>query len=138
MRADRPNDTREYDLALIRGRLDDGRTTLNRALDVARDEWIGDFRADGSGHFFFGGYANAVQVDTRSWVEPGEGLVLVTDGQGARLAEVRLPGPRQVSVSRLVPGPGGKVYFGGLYDAPITHTPMDQRSDKRMLGVVKF
>jgi hypothetical protein len=138
LKSDRPNDTTEWDLVLMRGRLEDGALSLHRTLHVSREDWLHDFRVDARGHCYFAGTTDFVQVDTNSWIEPGKGLLLKTDENGERLGLLELTGPRHVAVTHLALRPDGTLQFGGTSDGPLTHTPLDAWFNETVLGLASF
>lgn len=135
---DLPNDTTEWDLILMRVRPEDGSLLLYRVVDLSREDLAYDFQVDKEGRAWFAGLSDFLQVDTNSWVEFGQGMLLRTDAQGERVESLLLKGPRQVIVERLAFGPDGAVRFAGTFDGPITHTDDEDPSlgfDHVMLGV---
>ncbi|WP_257451598.1 hypothetical protein [Archangium lipolyticum] len=138
LKSDRPNDTLEWDLVLMRGRLEDGALSLHRTLDISREDWLHDFRVDARGHCYFAGTTDFVQVDTNSWVEPGKGLLLKTDENGEQLGRLELTGTRHVQVTHLAFRPDGTLQFGGTTDGPLTHTPLDEWFNETVLGFASF
>ncbi|MCY1079250.1 hypothetical protein [Archangium lansingense] len=135
LKSDRPNDTTEWDLVLMRGRMEDGALSLHRTLDISREDWLHDFRIDAHGHCYFAGTTDFVQADTNSWIEPGKGLLLKTDENGDQLGLLTLTGPRHVEVTHLAFRPDGTIQFGGTSDGPLTHTPLDEWFNETVLGV---
>jgi hypothetical protein len=135
---DRPNDTTEWDLILMRAHMEDGTLLHHRVVDFAREDLPYDFQVDVEGRAWFAGVTDFLQVDTNSWMESGQGMLLRMDAQGERVESLLLKGPRQVIVERLAFAPDGSVRFAGTYDGPITHTDDEDPSlgfDRVMLGV---
>lgn len=135
---DRPNDTLEHELLLLRGRMEDGTQTLARVMDVSREDYLEDFKVDEQGACYFAGITDALQVDTNSVVEYGQGLILRTSADGEEREVLRLPGPRHVRVRRIALAPGGGVVFAGTFDEFITHTPKEEQWQRTMLGFHRF
>ncbi|MBZ4423142.1 hypothetical protein [Myxococcus sp. RHSTA-1-4] len=138
LKHDRPNDTTEWDLVLMRARLEAGTLLQHRVIDVAREDLAYDFQVDAQGRVWFAGVSDFLQVDTNSLVEFGQGLLLRTDVQGERTESLLLKGPRHVTVRRLALHPDGTLRFAGTFDGPITHTGDEDPSlgfSHVMLGV---
>ncbi|WP_437995426.1 hypothetical protein WMF26_29505 [Sorangium sp. So ce185] len=135
---DRPNDTTEWDLILMRAHMEDWTLLHHRVIDFAREDLPYDFQVDVEGRAWFAGVTDFLQVDTNSWTESGQGMLLRMDAQGERVESLLLKGPRQVIVERLAFAPDRSVRFAGTYDGPITHTDDNDPSlgfDHVMLGV---
>lgn len=135
---DRPNDTLESELLLFRGGMEDGVQSLDRVLDVSREDALEDFKVDAEGACYLAGITDALQVDTNSLVEDGKGLILRTGVEGGERQVLTLPGPRNVVVQRIALTPDGGVVFAGTFDGPITHTPAGEGHQKTMLGFHRF
>ncbi|XXF76259.1 hypothetical protein P2318_24815 [Myxococcaceae bacterium GXIMD 01537] len=135
---DRPNDTLESEFLLLRGNLKEGAQTLARVMDVSREDYLEDFKMDARGACYFAGITDALQADSNSVVEYGQGIIMKTSEDGVEREVLRLPGPRHVRVRRIALAPQGGVVFAGTFDGFITHTPKNEQHQRTMLGYHRF
>jgi len=74
---DAPNRTMEWDIAMMRGRVDDASALEYRTIDLSRDDFGWAMAAAPDGRLIVGERTDYVQVDTNSEVENGKGLLLL-------------------------------------------------------------
>ena len=98
---DTPNQTMEWDIAMMRGRVDEASPLEYRTIDLARDDFGWALAKAPDGRLIVGGRTNYVQVDTNSEVENGKGLLLTLGPDLSRQAVLELPMPRDVQVRAL-------------------------------------
>ena len=103
---DAPNRTMEWDIAMMRGRVDEASALEYRTIDLARDDFGWALAEAPDGHLVVGGRTDYVQVDTNSEVENGKGLLLtlgpdLTPPGRPRVADAaRRPGARGTAAPR--------------------------------------
>ena len=131
---DRPNRTREWDLFVLRGDLDDGSLESYSPIDLARDDfgWAMAEAADGT--IYIAGRNDYVQVDTNSEVEDGKGLLLALSPDLSERATLSLIGPRDVQLLALRLATDGRLVFAGLRNGPLTHTDRAMHNNEGVLG----
>jgi len=131
---DLPNRTREWDLFVLRGDLNDGSLESYRTLDLARDDfgWAMAEAADGT--IYIAGRNDYVQVDTNSEVEDGKGLLLALAPDLSRRATLSLAGPRDVQLLALRLAADGRLVFAGMRNGPLTHTDRAMYNNEGVLG----
>ncbi|WP_394835032.1 hypothetical protein LVJ94_51895 [Pendulispora rubella] len=132
-----PNHTMEWDLGWFRGNMTDG-TVEAHVIDLQRDDLANACKVDADGNIVFAGVNDFVQVDTNSWVQFGQAFLYAIDSGGNEISRHILRGPRHTGIEAFDGNVQGKVYFGGSYDGPITHTPDTEWAYKAMLGVVSI
>jgi len=119
---DAPNRTMEWDIALMRGRVDATETLEYRTLDLSRDDFGLALAESAQGSLIVGGRTGYVQVDTNSEIEDGKGLLLTLGPELTPQGVLELPGPRDVQVHAVRMLPDGDVVVAGTRDGPLTHT----------------
>lgn len=132
---DAPNRTMEWDVVMMRGRVDEASSLEYRTIDLARDDFGWALAQMPDGRLIVGGRTDYVQVDTNSEVENGKGLLLTLGPDLSRQAVLELPLPRdvQVRVARLPPD--GDVVVAGTRDGPLTHTESSMTHNDGFWGV---
>ncbi len=135
---DLPNRTREWDLFVLRGALDDPSTVSYRTLDLARDDfgWAMAEAADGT--IYLAGRTDYVQVDTNSEVEDGKGLLVALSPDLTRRTTLTLSGPRDVQLQALGLVPDGRLIFAGMRNGPLTHTDPAMTFNEGVLGATRL
>src|SRR5262249_17830391 len=114
-----PNRTMEWDIAVMRGRVDDAAETEDRTFDLARGYFGRALAEKADGHILVAGRADYVQVDTNSEVENGKGLVLTLGPDLDREAVLELPLPRDVQIRAARLLPDGRLVLAGMRDGPL-------------------
>jgi len=132
---DAPNRTMEWDVAVMRGRVDENSTLEYRTLDLSRDDFGWALAPMPDGRIIVGGRTDYVQVDTNSEVENGKGLLLTLEPDLSRGSLLELPLPRDVQVRALHLLPSGDVVLAGTRDGPLTHTPVSETHNDGFWGV---
>jgi hypothetical protein len=132
---DAPNRTMEWDVAMMRGRVDEVSALDYRTIDLARDDFGWALAQTPDGRFIVGGRTDYVQVDTNSEVENGKGLLLALGPDLSRQAVLELPTPRDVQVRALRVLPDGDVVLAGTRDGPLTHTESSMTHNDGFWGV---
>jgi hypothetical protein len=135
---DAPNRTMEWDIALMRGRVDDSSALDYRTIDLARDDFGWTLAEAPDGHLILGGRTDYVQVDTNSEVENGKGLLLGLRTDLTPGAVLDLPMPRDVQVRAVRFLPDGKVVLAGTRDGPLTHTEPSMTGNDGFWGIARF
>jgi len=133
---DTPNRTMEWDIAMMRGRVDEGSAQEYRTIDLARDDFGWALAEAPDGHLIVAGRTDYVQVDTNSEVENGKGLLLTLGPDLEREAVVELPMPRDVQVRAARLLPDGGLVVAGMRDGPLTHTEPSMTNNDGFWGVV--
>jgi hypothetical protein len=133
-----PNRTMEWDIAVMRGRVDDASELEYRTIDLARDDfaWAVTERADG--RVLVAGRTDYVQVDTNSEVENGKGLVLTLDPDLEPQAVLDLPLPRDVQIRAARLLPDGRLVLAGTRDGPLTHTDPSMTNNDGFWGIARL
>jgi hypothetical protein len=134
---DTPNRTMEWDIAMMRARVDESSPLEYRTIDLARDDFGWALAEAPDGSLIVGGRTDYVQVDTNSEVENGKGLLLTLDPELSRQAVLELPMPRDVQVRALRMLPGGDLVLAGTRDGPLTHTEPSMTRNDGFWGVVR-
>jgi hypothetical protein len=134
---DTPNRTMEWDIAMMRGRVDESSPLEYRTIDLARDDFAWALAEAPDGRLVVGGRTDYVQVDTNSEVENGKGLLLTLGPDLSRQAVLELPMPRDVQVRALRMLPGGDLLLAGTRDGPLTHTEPSMTRNDGFWGVVR-
>jgi len=137
-RHDAPNRTMEWDIAMMRGRVDGTSLPEYRTIDLARDDFGWALAAGAGGDLIVGGRTDYVQVDTNSEVENGKGLLLALSPDLARRAVLELAMPRDVQVRALRMLPDGRLLFAGTRDGPLTHTERSMTHNDGFWGVARI
>jgi hypothetical protein len=132
---DSPNRTMEWDLAVMRGRVDDGSMLEYRTSDLARDDFGWALARTPDSRFIVGGRTDYVQVDTNSEIETGKGLLLTLRSDLSREAVLELPMPRDVQVRFVRALPSGDVVLAGTRDGPLTHTQASMTHNDGFWGI---
>lgn len=133
-----PNHTMEWDLGWARGSIPfvgAGSAIAMHIIDVKRDDLATACASDDRGGIVFAGVNDFLQVDSNSFVEFGQGFLYAVDAEGRETSRRTLRGPRHTEVATFDRAPDGRIYFGGSFDGPITHTPEAEMMAKGMLGV---
>ena len=135
---DIPNRTMEWDVAMMRGRVDDTSPLEYRTFDLARDDFGWALAAAQDGRLVVGGRTDYVQVDTNSEVENGKGLLLTLGPDLTREAVLELPTPRDVQVRAVRLLPDGDLVFAGTRDGPLTHTEPSMTHNDGFWGIARL
>jgi hypothetical protein len=135
---DEPNRTMEWDVALMRGTLDENSALECRTIDLARDDFAWALTDGPDGSLIVGGRTDYVQVDTNSEVENGKGLLLTIGPDLNRQAVLELPMPRDVQVRAVRVLPGGDVVLAGTRDGPLTHTESSMTHNDGFWGIERI
>jgi len=135
---DEANRTMEWDVALMRGTLEEASALEYRTIDLSRDDFAWALGEARDGSLIVGGRTDYVQVDTNSEVENGKGLVLTIGPDLNRQAVLELPMPRDVQVRAVRVLPGGDVVLAGTRDGPLTHTESSMTHNDGFWGVVRI
>jgi hypothetical protein len=135
---DAPNRTMEWDVAMMRGRVDEGSTLEYRTTDLARDDFGWALARMPDGRFIVGGRTDYVQVDTNSEIENGKGLLLALEPDLGREAVLELPMPRDVQVRVVRALPNGDVVLAGTRDGPLTHTEAPMTHNDGFWGIARL
>jgi len=135
---DAPNRTMEWDVALMRGSVDESSELEYRTIDLARDDFGWALAAAPDGSLIVGGRTDYVQVDTNSEVEDGKGLLLTLGPDLSRRGVLELPMPRDVQVRALRRLPGGDLLVAGTRDGPLTHTEPSMTHNDGFWGVARI
>jgi len=112
----------EWDIAMMRGRVDQASALEYRTIDLSRDDFGWAMAAAPDGRLIVGGRTDYLQVDTNSEVENGKGLLLILGPDLTREAVLQLPMPRDVQMRAVHVLPDGDLAFAGTRDGPLTHT----------------
>ena len=132
---DAPNRTMEWDLAMMRGRVEEDSALEYRTIDLARDDFGWALAQTADGRLIVGGRTDYVQVDTNSEVENGKGLLLTLGQDLSRQAVLALPMPRDVQLRALRLLPDGDVVLAGTRDGPLTHTEPSMTHNDGFWGI---
>ena len=135
---DAPNRTMEWDVAMMRGRVDDASTPEYRTFDLSRDDFGWTLAVAPDGRLIVGGRTDYVQVDTNSEVENGKGLVLTLRPDLTRDAALELPLPRDVQVRAARFLPDGNLLLSGTRDGPLTHTEASMSDNDGFWGIARL
>jgi hypothetical protein len=135
---DLPNRTMEWDLALMRGRVDEASSQDYRTIDLARDDFGWALTQMSDGRLVLGGRTDYVQVDTNSEVENGKGLLLTLGPDLREEAVLELPLPRDVQIRAVRAMPDGGIVLAGARDGPLTHTESSMTSNDGFWGVARL
>jgi len=135
---DLPNRTMEWDVALMRGRVDGASPLEYRTIDLARDDFGWALAELPDGHLIVGGRTDYVQVDTNSEIENGKGLLLTLAPDLTQEAVLELPMPRDVQVHALRALPDGSLLFAGTRDGPLTHTDPSMTNNDGFWGLARL
>jgi len=134
---DTPNRTMEWDIAVMRGRVEGVAPPEYRTIDLARDDFGWALAETPGGGLIVGGRTDYVQVDTNSEVENGKGLLLVLQPDLTEQSVVELPMPRDVQVHALRMLSNGRLVFAGTRDGPLTHTERSMTRNDGFWGVAR-
>jgi hypothetical protein len=134
---DAPNRTMEWDIAMMRGRVDDASVLEYQTIDLARDDFGWALAEAPDGRLVVGGRTDYVQVDTNSEVENGKGLLLTIGPDLTRQAVLELPMPRDVQVRAVRLLPDGDLVLAGTRDGPLTHTESSMTHNDGFWGVAR-
>jgi hypothetical protein len=132
---DAPNRTMEWDVAMMRGRVEEDSALEYRTIDLARDDFGWALAQTPDGRLILGGRTDYVQVDTNSEVENGKGLLLTLGQDLSRQAVLVLPMPRDVQLRALRLLPDGDVVLAGTRDGPLTHTEPSMTHNDGFWGI---
>ena len=132
---DLPNRTMEWDLAMMRGRVDHGSSQEYLTIDLARDDFGWALAPAPDGRFVVGGRTDYVQVDTNSEVENGKGLLLTLGPDLSQELVLELPLPRDVQIRAIRALPGGDVVLAGTRNGPLTHTEPSMTDNDGFWGI---
>jgi hypothetical protein len=134
---DAPNRTMEWDIAMMRGRLDGASDPEYRTIDLARDDFGWALAEAPDGNLIVGGRTDYVQVDTNSEVENGKGALLTLGPDLTRRAvlELRMPRDVQVRAARILPD--RKLLVAGTRDGPLSHTEPSMTHNDGFWGVAR-
>jgi hypothetical protein len=132
---DTPNRTMEWDLVIMRARVDEASALEYRTIDLARDDFGWALAQTPDDRLVVGGRTDYVQVDTNSEVENGKGLLLILGPDLSRQAVLELPTPRDVQVRAARVLPDGGVVLAGTRDGPLTHTDPSMTHNDGFWGV---
>ena len=135
---DAPNRTMEWDIAMMRGPLDEGAPLDYRTIDLSRDDFGWALAEARDGRLIVAGRTDYVQVDTNSEVENGKGLLLTLGPDLTREAVLELPLPRDVQVRAVRLLPGGELVLAGTRDGPLTHTEPAMTHDDGFWGIARL
>jgi len=135
---DTPNRTMEWDIAVMRGRVEDGAVLEYQTVDLARDDFGWALAGASGGRLIVGGRTDYVQVDTNSEVENGKGLLLILGPDMTRQAVRELPMPRDVQVRAARLRLDGDLVFAGTRDGPLTHTELSMTHNDGFWGVARI
>lgn len=135
---DAPNRTMEWDIAMMRGRVDESSVLEYRTIDLARDDFGWALAETPDGGLIVGGRTDYVQVDTNSEVEDGRGLLLTLGPDLTRQAVLDLAMPRDVQVRAVRILPDGDLVLAGTRDGPLTHTEPSMTHNDGFWGVVRL
>jgi len=132
------NRTMEWDVAVMRGRLEEPSAPEYRTIDIARDDFGWALAEAPDGSLLVGGRTDYVQVDTNSEVENGKGLLLTLNPDLTRQAVLELPMPRDVQVRAVHLLPDGDLVVAGTRDGPLTHTESSMTNNDGFWGVARL
>lgn len=135
---DLPNRTLEWDLLVLRGDLDNPARSSYRTLDLSRDDLSWTMVEAPDGTILLGGRTDYVQVDTNSEIENGKGLLVALSPDLSRKTTLTLPGPRDVQVQAMRLAPDGRLWFAGIRDGYLTHTPDAECRNQGVLGTTRL
>jgi len=135
---DLPNRTMEWDIAMMRGRIDGAAAPEYRTIDLARDDFGWALAEAPGGRLIVGGRTDYVQVDTNSEVENGKGLLLTLGPDLTRQGVLELQMPRDVQVHAARMLPDGSVLLAGTRDGPLTHTERSMTHNDGFWGVARL
>jgi hypothetical protein len=130
-----PNRTMEWDVAIMRGRIDEWADHEYLTIDVARDDFGWALASMPEGRFVVGGRTDYVQVDTNSEVENGKGLLLTLGQDLSQESVLELPLPRDVQIRAMRALPGGDIVLAGTRNGPLTHTEPSMTDNDGFWGI---
>jgi len=133
-----PNRTMEWDIAMMRGRVEGLSALEYRTIDLARDDFGWAIAEGPGGEVIVAGRTDYVQVDTNSEVENGKGVLLTLGPDLTREGALELPMPRDVQVRAARSLPDGGLLLAGMRDGPLTHTDPAMTNNDGFWGVARL